>query len=122
VTRDFDGKLFSGHKSFEWLRGVFLAVMSAQQTIPAGMIAQRNGLQSTSAWCVTRHSWSVCMGQVRTLRVSLHAGHYLWELIHPKDPKDGSFVKPASGKYRIKLFVMVRSPLHLVTCLRLTAA
>ncbi len=37
------------------------------------------------------------------------AGSYLWELIYPRDPKDNTHIKPPSGKYRVRLFIMVRT-------------
>lgn len=37
---------------------------------------------------------------------SLKPGDFLWELIHPKD-KDGNIQRVASGKYRVRLFVVV---------------
>lgn len=37
---------------------------------------------------------------------ALKPGDFLWELIHPKD-KDGSIQRVASGKYRVRLFVVV---------------
>ena len=64
-----DGKLWSGHKDFEWLQAVVTAVMAAHK--------------------------------------SLAPGDFLWELIHPRDPKDGSYIKPVCGKYRVRLFIMV---------------
>eukprot|EP00798_Chlamydomonas_sp_ICE-L_P023777 gene23777-9336_t len=35
-VRDFDGKLFSGHKSFEWMYSVFISILSARHTLPPG--------------------------------------------------------------------------------------
>lgn len=69
VSREHEGRLFAGHKSFEWLKSVFDAVISVQK--------------------------------------SLAPNSYLWELIYPKD-KDGTPMKSANGKYRVKLFIMVR--------------
>jgi hypothetical protein len=39
---------------------------------------------------------------------TLPPGDFLWELIYPRDAKDNSYIKPANGKYRIRLFIMVR--------------
>ncbi|GFH10921.1 adenylate kinase, partial [Haematococcus lacustris] len=43
---------------------------------------------------------------VMSAHKALPQGDYLWELIHPKDPKDGTHMRPASGKYRVRLFIM----------------
>ena len=68
LSRTHEGRLFPGHKSFEWLKSVFDAVISAQK--------------------------------------KLGPGDFLWELIHPRD-KDGAPLKSASGKYRVRLNIMV---------------
>ncbi|GFR43730.1 hypothetical protein Agub_g4841 [Astrephomene gubernaculifera] len=68
LSRDLDGTLFAGHRTFEWLQAVFIMVISAQKAVKPG--------------------------------------EYLWELIYPKDPKDGQTTKAPNGKYKIKLFIM----------------
>ena len=70
LSRSHEGRLFPGHKSFEWLKSVFDAVISAQKKLPPG--------------------------------------DFLWELIYPKD-KDGAPLKSTSGKYRVKLNIMVNT-------------
>lgn len=69
ASRDVVGKLWAGHKDFEWLQAVFNAVLATRKSLPPGEL--------------------------------------LWELIYPRDPKDNSHVKPANGKYRVKMFIMV---------------
>ncbi len=41
------------------------------------------------------------------MQKAIKPGEYLWELISPKD-KDGAACKAANGKYRVKLYLMVR--------------
>lgn len=41
-----------------------------------------------------------------TLQKSLKKGDFLWELISPKD-KDGSPARSPTGRYRVKLFLLV---------------
>jgi hypothetical protein len=43
---------------------------------------------------------------VLCLQKSFKKGDFLWELISPKD-KDGLPVKSPSGRYRVKLFLLV---------------
>jgi len=43
-----------------------------------------------------------------TLQKSVAKGDYLWELISPKD-KDGLPCKSPTGRYRVRLFIMVSS-------------
>lgn len=38
VSREFEGKLFSGHPTFEWLQAVFTAVVSARNVLKPGVI------------------------------------------------------------------------------------
>jgi hypothetical protein len=44
---------------------------------------------------------------VMAAQKTLKPGEYLWELVHPKD-KDGNPTKNVMGKYKVKLYIMVR--------------
>ena len=55
-------------------------------------------------------AWDAAKLHARTalrLQKAIKAGEFMWELIYPKDPKDGSHIKPPNGKYKIKLYIMV---------------
>lgn len=43
---------------------------------------------------------------VMAVEAAVKKGDYLWELIYPRDPRDGQPIKAKDGKYRIRLFVM----------------
>jgi hypothetical protein len=54
------------------------------------------------------HMLHVHAPRATCLQKHMRPGCYLWELIHPKD-KEGAVMRSAAGRYRVKLFLLVRA-------------
>jgi hypothetical protein len=103
-----------------WGGGCSLRGHSQQHTVLQGAPAQATRGKNQPQPSLRRvlsarpnHHWSTQQSD-RCVHRPLHLppGDFLWELIHPKDPKDGSHIKPPSGKYKVRLYIMVRGGGH----------
>lgn len=127
TSRELDGKLYAGHETFDWLLAVISYVLAAEVCLAPKRLRghsmtchNADHVCHTSCACIWS-SWQLAVVSAlhaeRPLNTtflplhmqkSLKKGDCLWELIAPRD-KDGLPARSPSGRYRVKLFLLVRA-------------
>jgi hypothetical protein len=77
------------------------------------MHMQQDTLRDSQSQLTCSYSQQQCANSchVAAVQKSLKKGEYLWELISPKE-KDGLPARSTSGRYRVKLFLLVSTTRH----------
>ncbi len=97
----------SGQVEQCWQELLDLPCSSYANTAPANATILTAAGRASKQWKVMQTDMLPSCHTMCPVQKSVKKGDYLWELIWPKD-KDGQPIKSPNGRYRIRLFLLVR--------------